>query len=152
MLVGRGSPAGLVAAAAGGGECARRRQVVTYLFLLQRGVPVPVPVLSDDDGSQPSRPVDEARCLLAGYDAVGRLTRQENDDLPALALVAVLGLIDYFLQEHDLVEESWLRTAAWIDHNFDALRLPESALHVHLGHAEPQSGCAPRADERPSGS
>jgi Ser/Thr protein kinase RdoA (MazF antagonist) len=104
------------------------------------------------DGSQPSRPVGEARCLLTGYDAVTRLTRQENHDLPALALVAALGLIDYFLREHDLVEESWLRTAAWIDDNFDALRLPESALHAHPGHAEPQSGCAPRADERPSGS
>jgi Ser/Thr protein kinase RdoA (MazF antagonist) len=76
------------------------------------------------DGNQPARAVDEARHLLTGYDAVSRLTRQENDDLPALALAAALGLIDFFLTEHDLVEESWLRTAHWIDDNFNALRLP----------------------------
>jgi len=70
------------------------------------------------------------RHLLTGYDAVSRLTRQENDDLPALALAAALGLIDYFVREHDLVEESWLRTAYWIGDNFDALRLPASAFGV----------------------
>jgi Ser/Thr protein kinase RdoA (MazF antagonist) len=76
---------------------------------------------------RPSPPVDEAvpiivRHLPAGYDAVSRLTRQENDDLPGLALAAALGLIDYFISEHDLVEESWLRTAGWIGDNFDVLR------------------------------
>ena len=85
------------------------------------------------DGNQPSRPVDEARHLLAGYDAVSRLTREENDGLPALALAAALGLIDYFLREHDLVEESWLRTARWIDDNFDALRPPASASGTRTG-------------------
>jgi hypothetical protein len=65
-----------------------------------------------------------ARHLLTGYDAVSRLTRQENDDLPALALVAALGLVDYFIREYDLVEESWLRTVHWIGGNFGALRLP----------------------------
>jgi len=77
--------------------------------------------------SQPSPPVDEAlpviaRHLLTGYDAVSQLTRPQNDDLPALALAAALGLIDYFIREHDLVEESWLRTACWIGDNFDVLR------------------------------
>lgn len=85
------------------------------------------------DGGQTSQPVDEAtpfitRHLLTGYDAVSRLTRQENDDLPALALFAALGLIDYFVREHDLVEESWLRTAHWIGDNFDTLRLPVSVF------------------------
>jgi hypothetical protein len=64
--------------------------------------------------------------MLTGYDAVSQLTRQENDDLLALALAlalaAALGLIDYFIREHDLVEESWLRTACWIGDNFDVLR------------------------------
>lgn len=73
------------------------------------------------DGDQPSRPADEVRHLIAGYDAVSRLTRRERDGLPALALTAALGLIDYFLREHDLVEESWLRTVQWIDDNFAAL-------------------------------
>lgn len=86
-------------------------------------------------GNQPSQPADEAvpfiaRHLLTGYDAVSRLTRQENDDLPALALAAALGLIDYFVREHDLVEENWLRTAHWIGDNFDALRLPASVPWV----------------------
>lgn len=81
--------------------------------------------------SQPSPPVDEAmpvivRHLLTGYDAVSCLTRQENDDLPALALAAALGLVDYFIREHDLVEETWVRTACWIGGNFDMLRLPVS--------------------------
>jgi Ser/Thr protein kinase RdoA (MazF antagonist) len=80
------------------------------------------------DGSQPSRPVEESRHLLIGYDAVSRLTRQENNDLPALALAAALGLIDFFVLEHDLVEESWLRTAHWIGDHFDELRLPVSAF------------------------
>jgi Ser/Thr protein kinase RdoA (MazF antagonist) len=80
------------------------------------------------DGNQPSRPVDEARHLLTGYDAVSRLTRQENDDLPALALFAALGLIVYFVREHDLVEESWLRTVHRIGDNFDVFRLPASAF------------------------
>ncbi len=83
--------------------------------------------------SQPSLPVDEAmpviaRHLLTGYDAVSRLTRQENDDLPALALATALGLVDYFIRKHDLIEESWLRTACWIGDNFDMFRLPMSAL------------------------
>ncbi len=82
------------------------------------------------DGNQPSRPVDESRHLLTGYDAVSRLTRQENDDLPALVLAAALGLIDFFVREHDLVEESWLRTVHWIGDHFDALRLPASAFRV----------------------
>lgn len=82
------------------------------------------------DAGQPSRPIDEARHVLTGYHAVSRLTGQENDDLPALALVAVLGLVDFFLREHDLVEASWLRTADWIDDNFDVLRLPVSAVGV----------------------
>lgn len=82
------------------------------------------------DGNQPSRPVDESRHLLTGYDAVSRLTRQENDDLPALALAAAMGLIDFFVREHDLVEESWLRTIHWIGDPFDALRLPASAFGV----------------------
>jgi Ser/Thr protein kinase RdoA (MazF antagonist) len=78
--------------------------------------------------SRPSPSVDEAlpiiaRHLLTGYDAVSQLTRPENDDLPGLALAAALGLIDYFIREHDLVEESWLRTACWIGDNFDVLRL-----------------------------
>jgi Ser/Thr protein kinase RdoA (MazF antagonist) len=76
------------------------------------------------DRNQPWRPVDEARHLLTGYDAVSRLTRQENDDLPALALAAALGLIAHFIREHDLIEDSWLRTVHWIGDNFDALRLP----------------------------
>jgi Ser/Thr protein kinase RdoA (MazF antagonist) len=80
------------------------------------------------DGGQPSRPVDESRHVLAGYDAVSRLTRQENDDLPALALAAALGLLNYFIQDFDLVEESWLRTAHWIGGNYDALKLPASAV------------------------
>jgi Ser/Thr protein kinase RdoA (MazF antagonist) len=80
-----------------------------------------------DDSNQPAQPVDEAapfitRHLLTGYDAVSRLTRQENDDLPALALAVALGLIAYFVTEHGLVEETWLRTAHWIGDNFDALR------------------------------
>jgi Ser/Thr protein kinase RdoA (MazF antagonist) len=79
------------------------------------------------DADQTSRPVDEARHLLTGYESVSRLTRHEHDDLPALALAAALGLIDYFIREFDLVEESWLRTAHWIGDNFDALRLPSSA-------------------------
>jgi Ser/Thr protein kinase RdoA (MazF antagonist) len=83
--------------------------------------------------SQPSPPVDEAmpvivRHLLTGYDAVSRLTRQENDDLPALALASALGLADYFIREHDLIEESWVRTACWIGDNFDVLRLPAAAV------------------------
>jgi Ser/Thr protein kinase RdoA (MazF antagonist) len=85
------------------------------------------------DGKQPSRPVDEARHLLTGYNAVSSLTRQENDGLPALALAAALGLIVFFLTEHDLVEESWLRTVHWIDDNFDALRLPASAVGSRTG-------------------
>jgi Ser/Thr protein kinase RdoA (MazF antagonist) len=80
------------------------------------------------DGDRPSRPVDESRHLLTGCHAVSRLTPQENDDLPALALAAALGLIDYFVREHDLVEESWLRTAHWIGDHFDALKLPASAF------------------------
>jgi Ser/Thr protein kinase RdoA (MazF antagonist) len=80
------------------------------------------------DGGQPSRPVDEARHVLTGYHAVSRLAPQENDDLPALALAAALGLIDHFAREHDLVEESWLRTVRWIADNYDALRLPASAF------------------------
>jgi Ser/Thr protein kinase RdoA (MazF antagonist) len=82
------------------------------------------------DGDQPSRAVDESRHVLTGYNAVSRLTRQENDDLPALALAAALGLIDYFVEEHDLVEQSWLRTAHWLGDHFDALKLPASALGV----------------------
>jgi Ser/Thr protein kinase RdoA (MazF antagonist) len=78
--------------------------------------------------NQPERSVEEARHLLTGYDGVSRLTRRENETLPALALAATLGLIDYFVREHDLVEESWLRTAYWIGGNFDALRLPALAL------------------------
>jgi len=80
------------------------------------------------DGDQPARPLDETRHLLAGYHAVSRLTGQESDDLPALALAAALGLINYFLTEHDLAEESWLRAAHWIGDNFDALRFSASAL------------------------
>jgi Ser/Thr protein kinase RdoA (MazF antagonist) len=76
------------------------------------------------DHNQPSRPVAEGRNVLTGYDAVCRLTRQENNDLPALALAATLGLLNHFIQEHDVVEDSWLRTAHWIDGNFDALKLP----------------------------
>jgi Ser/Thr protein kinase RdoA (MazF antagonist) len=68
------------------------------------------------------------RHLLTGYDAVSLLTRQENDDLPALALASALGLADHFIREHDLIEESWVRTACWIGDNFDVLRLPASAL------------------------
>jgi hypothetical protein len=46
-----------------------------------------------DEGNQPTRPVDEAvpfiaRHVLTGYDGVSRLTREENDDVPALALAA----------------------------------------------------------------
>lgn len=83
--------------------------------------------------SPPSRSADEAtpfvaRHLLTGYDAVSRLTRQENDDLPALALVAALGLVDYFIREYDLVEESWLRTVHWIGDNFGLLRLPRAGM------------------------
>jgi Ser/Thr protein kinase RdoA (MazF antagonist) len=74
------------------------------------------------DGDQPTRPIDEFRHLLAGYEAVSPLTQPEIDGLPALALVATLGLISFFLSEHDLAEESWLRTAHWIDGHFDALR------------------------------
>jgi Ser/Thr protein kinase RdoA (MazF antagonist) len=76
------------------------------------------------DGDQPSRPADEARHVLTGYDAVSRLSRQENDDLPALAMAAALGLTAHFIREHDAVEESWLRTAHWIGDHFDVLRLP----------------------------
>jgi Ser/Thr protein kinase RdoA (MazF antagonist) len=88
-----------------------------------------------DEGNQPTRPVDEAvpliaRHVLTGYDGVSRLTREENDDVPALALAAALVLADWFIREHDLVKESWLRTAHWIGDNFDTLRLPASALGV----------------------
>jgi Ser/Thr protein kinase RdoA (MazF antagonist) len=87
------------------------------------------------DASQPWPTVEEAvpfitRHLLTGYDSVSRLTRQENDDVPALALAAALGLVNHFIREHDLVEESWLRTAHWIGANFNALRLPASAFGV----------------------
>lgn len=102
------------------------------------------------DGDQPSRPVDESRHLLTGYDAVSRFTRQENDDLPALALAAALGLINHFIREHDLIDESWLRTAHWIGDNFDSLRLPAAALGGRAG-AGPAAG-GPRARrERASG-
>lgn len=79
--------------------------------------------------SRPSPSVDEAvpvitRHLLTGYNSISPLTRPENADLPALALAAALGLIGYFIREHDLIEESWLRTACWISDNFDVLRLP----------------------------
>jgi Ser/Thr protein kinase RdoA (MazF antagonist) len=85
------------------------------------------------DASPPWPPVGHAapfitRHLLTGYDSVSRLTRQENDDVPALALAATLGLVNHFIREHDLVEESWLRTAHWIGDNFDALRLPAAAF------------------------
>jgi Ser/Thr protein kinase RdoA (MazF antagonist) len=85
------------------------------------------------DASQPRPPVKHAapfitRHLLTGYDSVSRLTRQENDDVPALALAAALGLVNHFVREHDLVEESWLRTAHWIGDNFGALRLPAAAF------------------------
>jgi Ser/Thr protein kinase RdoA (MazF antagonist) len=76
------------------------------------------------DAGQPSRPAGEVRHVLTGYDAVSPLTSQERDGLPALALAAALGLISYFITDHDLVEESWLRTAHWIGDNFDALRSP----------------------------
>jgi len=56
---------------------------------------------------------------------VGGGNGARNDDLPALALAAALGLFDYFVREHDLVEETWLRTAHWIGDHFDALRLPD---------------------------
>lgn len=79
---------------------------------------------------KPSRSVDEARHLLTGYDAVSPLTRQENDDLPALALAAALGLNDYFIREFDVVEGSYLRSAHWVSDNFDALRLPAAAVGV----------------------
>ena len=84
-------------------------------------------VQSRQAASRPSPSADEAvpvitRHLLTGYDTVSQLTRRENGDLPALALAAALGLIDYFIREHDLVEESWLRTACWIGDNFDVLR------------------------------
>jgi hypothetical protein len=42
--------------------------------------------------------------------------------------VAVPVLADHFIREHDLIEESWVRTACWIGDNFDVLRLPASAL------------------------
>ncbi|HEX5260976.1 MAG TPA: hypothetical protein VFW18_05815, partial [Gaiellales bacterium] len=58
------------------------------------------------------------------------LTRLENDDLPALALAAALGMTAFFVREHDLVEESRLRTVHWIGDNVDALRLPASAFGV----------------------
>jgi hypothetical protein len=44
---------------------------------------------------------------------VSSLTRLENDDV-----------------EHDLVEESRLRTVHWIGDNFAALKLPASAFCV----------------------
>jgi Ser/Thr protein kinase RdoA (MazF antagonist) len=83
------------------------------------------------DDAKTAEPAEEAapfitRHLLAGYETVSRLDRQENDDLPALALATALGLIHYFVREHDLVESSWLRTAYWIASNFDVLRLPAS--------------------------
>jgi hypothetical protein len=88
-----------------------------------------------DAKNQPSPPVAEAapfitRHLLTGYDAISRLTRQENDDPPALALFAAVGPVNYFVRDHDLVEESRLRTDHWIGDNFDALRLPASAFSV----------------------
>jgi Ser/Thr protein kinase RdoA (MazF antagonist) len=97
------------------------------------------------DGNEPSRPVDEIRHLLTGYDTVSPLTQQENDDLPALALAAALGLIDHFAREHDLLEESWLRTAHWIGDNFDALRLPAPAFDVSapLSRPVPFEICVP---------
>lgn len=45
--------------------------------------------------------------------------------IPALA--AALALTGWSIREHDLVKESWLRTAHWIGDNFDALTLPASA-------------------------
>jgi Ser/Thr protein kinase RdoA (MazF antagonist) len=87
----------------------------------------------DDRSNQPAQSVDEAvpfiaRHVLTGYNGVSRLSRQENDDLPALALATALGLIDHFAREHDLVEESWLRTAYWVGDNFDTLKLPASSV------------------------
>jgi Ser/Thr protein kinase RdoA (MazF antagonist) len=73
------------------------------------------------DHDQAARPVDEARQVVAGYQGAFPLSRPETDDLPALALVTTLGLIDYFIREHDLVEDSWLRTAGWIDDHFTEL-------------------------------
>jgi Ser/Thr protein kinase RdoA (MazF antagonist) len=82
-----------------------------------------------DDANQPAAPAGEAvplitRHVLTGYNSVSRLTRAENDDLPALALATALGLIHHFVREHDLVEDSWLRTTRWIGDHFGVLRLP----------------------------
>jgi Ser/Thr protein kinase RdoA (MazF antagonist) len=80
------------------------------------------------EAGQPERSLDETRHLLGGYHAVSPLTGQESNDLPALALAAALGLINHFLTERDLAEESWRGAAHWIGDNFDALRFPASAL------------------------
>lgn len=86
-----------------------------------------------DEANQPCLPVGEAapvitHGVLRGYHGVSRLSAQELDDVPALALFAALGLVDHFLREHDLVEESWLRTTEWIASHFDVLRLPDADL------------------------
>lgn len=73
------------------------------------------------DRDRPSRPVDDTLCLLAGYDTVSPLTPQERRDLPALALEVTLGLVDHFVREHDLIEDSWVRAAYRIGDDFDAL-------------------------------
>ena len=79
------------------------------------------------------QPIDEempfiTRHLLTGYHRVSPLTPQENEGVPALALTAALGLVDYFLRDHDLVEDSWLRTAHWIGDNFDLLKASATVL------------------------
>ena len=67
---------------------------------------------------------DEARGFLTGYGNVSPLPSQETEDIPALALVVALSLLAYFLRKEDLVKESWVRTAHWIDEHPDALRHP----------------------------
>jgi len=123
-----------------------------------RGVPVAVPVLSndgrayttDDDGALHAevgpgllgalwRTMEERlpAAALTEMAARGRPRwesiiqalsgapqRVHGDVHPALALVAALGLINYFVREHDQVDESWLRTAHWIGDRFDEVRLP----------------------------
>jgi len=73
------------------------------------------------DRDQPSRPVDETIAVLRGYDTVSPLTPQERCDLPALALEVTLGLVDFFVREHDLVPDNWLGAAFRIGKQFDAL-------------------------------
>lgn len=62
------------------------------------------------------------RHLLTGYHAVTTLTPSEVDGIPAMSLAVTLLMADFFLKEHDVVEDSWIRAAHWITEHPDPLR------------------------------